>query len=116
MGLRDLGRITPPAPSLHRRCNVLQHQFSGIHKLNADFAFDLTVHRVRHQNSSFRGLRFQPGRDIDAVAENIIALDDDFTKIHANTEFDWLALRLRAVVLGHRALDGNCTFNGVDGT
>ena len=58
--------------------------------------------------------RRRGGRDIDAVAVNILSFDDDVSKIDADAEFDAAAFGRGAVALDHAELDGDRTAHGLD--
>src|SRR5271170_6969098 len=48
---------------------------------------DLIQHLARNADAAAIGDAFEPGRDIDPVAENVGAVRDDFAEIDANAEF-----------------------------
>jgi len=58
--------------------------------------------------------RFEPGCNVDAVAEDVAILDDDVTDIDAHAKFDALVLGHRGVALGHLALQLDRTAHRVD--
>ena len=58
---------------------------------------------------------FQPRRDVDAVAKDIIFIDDDVADVNADAEFDPKFLRHTGVPLGHAALDLDGTAGSVHG-
>ena len=51
------------------------------------------------------GDALEPRRHVDAVAEDVVALDDDVAEIDADAEFDAAVLRHVGVALAHPALD-----------
>ncbi len=57
----------------------------------------------------------EPRGDVDAVAENIVVVDDDVADMDADAEFDPLILRHGGVLLGHAALDLDRAARRVDG-
>jgi hypothetical protein len=62
------------------------------------------------------GSPFQPRSDVDAVAENIVVIDDDVTDVNADAKFDPLVLRQDGILLGHLALDIRRTAHRINGT
>ncbi len=70
--------------------------------------------RVRDQHAALGRLGLQARRDIDAVAQDVVAVDDDVTQIDADPELDRL-LGPRLVEGRHGALDGDRTIDCVDG-
>jgi len=56
-----------------------------------------------------------PGGDVDAIAENVIFIDDDVADVNAYTELDHLILRHGGVLLGHATLDFDCAAHSIDG-
>ena len=50
------------------------------------------------------GDAFQPGRDIDAVAKNVVVVDDDVADMDADAEFDAFCLGDVDIAQAHRAL------------
>ena len=51
------------------------------------------------------GQRFQPRRDIDAVAENVAALGDHVAEVDADAKPNAAVLGEIQIAVGHRALD-----------
>ena len=60
------------------------------------------------------GQAFQPRRDIDAVAIDVVALDDDVAEIDADAELDARCPPARRVALGHLALHVDRAAHRVD--
>jgi hypothetical protein len=60
------------------------------------------------------GQGLQSGGDVDAVAVDVVAVDDDITEVDADAESDPPVYRVLAVAPGHPALDGNGAFQRVD--
>jgi hypothetical protein len=65
---------------------------------------DLLIGRARDADTAGFAQRFEPRGDIDAVAENIVAVDDDVPDIDSNPEHNLLVVWNRRVALQHRAL------------
>ena len=49
---------------------------------------DLVAHRPRHRDTAGRSDALQPRRDVDAVAENVVVLDDHVAEIDAGAQLD----------------------------
>jgi len=59
---------------------LLAHIIEG----DADFPVNLVAHLARDADAAGFDQRLQPRGDIDAVTEEIVALDDDFAQIDAD--------------------------------
>lgn len=81
-------------------------------KVTPTLPLTLVVDHVGSQDAALRRLTFQPHRDIDAVAEDVVPLDDDVAEIDADPELDRRAGCL--VALAHRALDRNGALDRID--
>jgi hypothetical protein len=62
------------------------------------------------------GSSFQAGRDIDGIAEEIVALNDDVAEVDADAETHLLAYRSIRVLLGYGVLHRDSAFHGVHST
>ena len=56
-------------------------------KVRSSLPLDLIQHLARNADAAAIGDAFEPGRDIDPVAENVGAVCDDFAEIDADAEF-----------------------------
>src|SRR5271154_442669 len=65
---------------------------------------NLVVHDLRNADSVRLGQAFQPGRDIDAIAEDVVRLDDHVAQIDTDAKPDALVLRHVGIAAGHAAL------------
>ena len=61
------------------------------------------------------GNAFNPCRDIDAVAEDIPAFDDDVADIDANPDLDRIGLGATSIVLPKLSLNLDGARDGIDG-
>src|SRR4029079_19047496 len=59
---------------------------------------------------------FESGRHVDAVAIDVVSLDDDVAYVHANSKGDGCAVGNCGVPLGNSALDAYRALHGVHGT
>ena len=67
----------------------------------------LLAHSRRHADSAWFGQRFQSRRNVDTVARDIVAVDNDVAQVDADAELDPLVRRLRLIVRLHRPLHIN---------
>ena len=70
-----------------------------------DLAFDLVQHGAGDADAGRLGDLLEPGGDVDAVTEEVVALDDDVAEVDADAEFHPLALRQIGVAAMERPLD-----------
>ena len=75
---------------------------------------DLVVHHLRNADPTRFCERLQPGGDIDAVAEDILVLDDDVAEIDPNPEPDAVVLGYVGLAVDHRPLQFHRTAHRVD--
>ena len=68
-------------------------------------ARDRVVHVTRDHDAAGRRFRLQPGRDVHAVAVEIVAIDDQVAEMQADPEHDGGVLGLVPVGLGHGLLE-----------
>ena len=75
---------------------------------------DLVAHHPRDAEAA--GIRpgFPAGRDIDAVAEDVVAVDDDVAEVDPDPEPDPAVLRHAGFAVDHRPLHLGGTADGVD--
>jgi hypothetical protein len=69
---------------------------------------------VRNANAARVGDAFKAGRNVDAVAKNIVVVDYDIADVDTDAKFDALAFRDIYVAQGHAALDFDRATHGID--
>jgi len=74
----------------------------------------LLVRRGTEANPARLGQRFEPGGNIDAVAEDVAILDDDVTDIDAHAKFDAALFRYDGAAGDHLALQLDRAAHRVD--
>ena len=75
---------------------------------------DIVAHCARYANSTRLGKSLQPGRDIDRIAEEIVALNHDIADVDTNAEPHLLTGRAIRILLGYGVLHRDRTLHGVD--
>ena len=69
---------------------------------------------VRNAQASRLANRFQPRGDIHAVAEQVIAVDDDVADVDADPEHDAFVVRNAAIAFQHSVLNGDGAGDCID--
>jgi hypothetical protein len=75
---------------------------------------DLVSHHPRDADPAWFRERFQACRDIDAITENVVVLDDDVTEVDPDAEPDPAVLRRAGLAIDHRALHLGSAADRVD--
>ena len=87
-----------------------------IDEMRLDPAPHMFVSAAGNENAAGLADAFEPRRDIDAVAENVVALDEHVAEIDADAIEDALVFGRLGVALGHHFLDRDRAFDrGDDG-
>ena len=73
-----------------------------------DFPNGVFMNTLRHENCPGFGQRLKPRRDIDAIAEDVAAFDDDVALMEPDAKLDASILGFAGIVFGDRPqhLDG----------
>ena len=79
----------------HRPRDVLERLLAEIDEVRVDLAAHMLVGRARNQHAARLANPFQPRRDIDAIAQNVVALDQHVAEIDADAVDDALRLGRR---------------------
>ncbi len=85
--------------------DVLDVLLAHVLGAEGELADDLFVDRGRHADAAVRRDRFQPYRDVDGIAHQIVAAFHDVAKIDADTQHELVVLVGRGVGRAHRLLD-----------
>ena len=96
--------------------DVLHRLLAEIGKGQRELVADLVVRRARDADAAGLAQRFEAGGDVDAVAENVVAVDDDVADIDADPEHDPLVVRNLRVAPGHLALNIDRAGDRIDDT
>jgi len=98
-----------------RAGDVLDGLLTDILECNAIEAMpELVAHGTRNANAAGLGQRFQPCSDIDAIAKNIVLVDDHVAQIDADAELDPSLRRQVAIAPTHPALNLGGAQNRLD--
>src|ERR1700735_1249927 len=95
--LNRVRRRRMPSPDADRSVDVLDLDLAAVLEVNVDAIADAFIDDCGDTNAAGFGERLEPRGDVDAVAVNVLAFDDDVAKIDADAQHD---RRRRAVRLG----------------
>ena len=70
--------------------------------------------RARNADAATLGYPFEPRRDVNTVAVDIVAIDNDIAEIDPDAEFDSAVRWHFGVALDHPALNLDCALHGID--
>ena len=90
---------------MHRLGDVLDGLLALIEELQLELVADLIAHHRRAGDAARPRQALEPRRHVDAVAIEIVAIDDDVAEIDADAELDVPVLGNPGVALRHAALD-----------
>src|SRR5271170_6958975 len=98
----------------HRTGNVLDLLFAQILKDKGQPVADVVMNRIGDEHPAGIGQGFDPCGDVDAVAIEVVALDDHVAEIDPDAQFDAVVRAYTRVVLGHRLLHRDRAAHRVD--
>ena len=101
-----------PFPHADRPVDVLHRHLAAVLERGVDAAADALVDDRGDADPTGLGDTFKARRDVDAVAVDVVAVDDDVAEVDADPKDDALAVRPRFRLDG--ALDGERASDGVD--
>src|SRR5262249_11310149 len=111
---RRLARVEAKAIDANRSGNVLDGVLAGELAGEWQLAFDLIVGRARQTDAAALGQALKARRDIDAVAVESLALDDDVAEVDADAKAPPPRSRELGVARLELALDVDRALHGVD--
>src|ERR1700683_1426166 len=111
---RRVGRRRVPSPDANWSVDVLDADLAAILEVNADAVADAFIDDRGDANASRLGEWLKPRGDVDAVAVNVLALNNDIAKIDADAQHDRGRCATRLGRQGGRALDSQRTVHGID--
>ena len=99
---------------LHRLGDVLQLLPAAVGEIQIELVADQAVDLAGDADAARLRQALEPGRHVDAVAVDIVRLDDDVAEVDPHAEQHAAFLRLIGVQLGHRRLDRHRALDRVD--
>ncbi len=99
---------------MHGMADVLHRLLAAVGEGERQLVADLVMDGAGDGDAARLGQRLEPRRDIDTVAENVAALDDDVAEIYADAEFEAAVGQNLGIARRHRALNGGGAADGGD--
>src|SRR5262245_11768456 len=90
---------------MHRLGEVLDGLHTLVDELDFELVANLVTYHRRTRNTAGPCQRFEPGGQVDAIAVEIVAFDDDVADIDADAEFDLAIIRDPGIAIVHASLD-----------
>src|SRR5580704_6629277 len=106
------GRAHPVDP--HWAGNVFYLLLAQILEDKGQPVAHVVMHRIGDEHAAGIGQGFDPGGDVDAVAVEVVALDDHVAEIDADAQFDAVLRRDTRVPLGYRLLHRDRAAHRID--
>ena len=106
-----LAKFDPIDP--HRTRDVLEALLAGVDEVGRNLALHLPPYVLGDRNAARFGDAFDPRRDVDAVAKDVLALDDDIADVDPDPEPDRIDFGATGIVLAKLSLDFDSTSDGV---
>ena len=75
-----------PAPDLDRSSNVLECLCAAVVERGVETVAHILMHAARYANTSRCRDLLQAGSHVDAIAQDVVALDDDVPNVDADAE------------------------------
>jgi hypothetical protein len=107
---RIVGR---PTPNLQGPRDVFQALFAAVRESSLQAVADILMHSGGYRHAARRRDLLQAGGDVDAVAQNIIAVDDDVAQIDANAECDAVIFLDVGIACRHALLHFDHALGGI---
>ena len=99
---------------MHGPCDVLERLLAEVAGRDGQLADHLVEGGGGQHDPARLGQTFEPGGDVDAVAVQVVAIDQHVTEIDADAQADGLLARASGLALDHAALDVHGTGDGLD--
>ena len=97
-----------------RAGDILNRLLAEIGEGERELVSDLIIRRARDAQAARLAESLQAGGNVDAIAENVAAVDDDIAYIDAYAKNDALVLGNACVATEHAALNGNRALHRID--
>ena len=108
--------LNDKAINAHRTADVLELLLADIGKLHIELVGDLIADRLAYADTTGQCMFLQPRRDIDPVAENVVAVDQYVAEIDADAQ-KYLAARFDIGIASRQsALNFERTFDRIRST
>jgi hypothetical protein len=98
----------------HQPGDVLDLLLAQVFEDKGQPVANLVVNRIGDEHPAGIGQGFDPRGDVDAVAIEVVALDDHIAEIDADAQFDPVVRRGAGVPLGHRLLHRDRAAHRID--
>ena len=99
---------------MNRSGDILQGLRSSIFEHSIQSIPHIVIHSARNADAARRSNLLQARRDVDAIPENVVTIDDDIAKVNANAQGDSAFLRHARAAFGHGDLHVNHTTHSVN--
>src|SRR2546430_9664235 len=93
--------------------DVLQVASAHVREWRSDFPGDLLVDSARQANAARFGDLFEPRRDVDAVAIDILTFDDDVADVDPDSQADRIDLGVAGIVIPDQPLNFDGEADGI---
>ena len=100
---------------MQRTVDVLHLVLAAIGEGDVDPPADVLVDGVGDRDPARLGKAFDAGGDVDAVAEDVVAVDDDVADMNADPVLQEIGLGRAVAAPGHRRLEGDAALHRVHG-
>ena len=100
-----VSRIPFDPEGADRPLDVLEREFTQRMELGLEPAFDRFADGARDDDATGRGLGFEAGRHVHAIAVEVFAFHDQIAEVQADPEHDARVFRLVAVGFSHGLLE-----------
>src|SRR5262249_39768632 len=98
----------------YRPCDVLDLLLAQILKDKGQPVADVIMDRIGDKHPAGIGQSLDPRTDVDAVAIEVVALDDHVAEIDADAQLDAVIRRNTRIPLGNRLLHRDCAAHRID--
>ena len=99
---------------MHRSRDVLESTLAEVASRHRQLADDLVEGGRGEHDAAGLGQCLEPGGDVDAVAVQIVAVDQHVAEVDADAKADALGLGAAGLALDHAALDGDGALDRLD--
>jgi hypothetical protein len=98
----------------YRVRDILDLLFAQIVEGQRQLVADVVPRSSRDADRARLGEGFQPGRDIDPIAEQVLAVDHDIADMHADAELHRFVGGMSRILCGDRSLCRDGALEGID--